>query len=274
MGTLKSWLEEADTVLVGAGSGLSVAAGMTYSGTRFTDNFADFISVYHYGDMYRASFQPYPTLSEYWAFWSRMIMINRYTAEDNGTYARLLDLLDGKDYFILTTNVDHCFQRFGFDKRRLFYTQGDYGLLQCSHPCCQETFDNEEVVRRMYEEQTDMRVPKELIPRCPHCGRPLIPNLRVDDGFVQDAGWYEAADRYRRFTERCTSDDTLFLELGVGYNTPGIIKYPFWRMTSENPRSRYACVSIGSCEIPPALGPRAVGLDMDIAEVLGGLSHC
>ena len=269
--TLADWLAECDSVVVGAGSGLSTSAGFTYDGPRFQENFADFIGKYGYGDMYRASFQRYGSLEEHWAFWSRMIAINRYDQGDNGTYAALLDLLRDRDYFVITTNVDHCFQRFGFDKSRLFYTQGDYGLWQCPKPCHHSTYDNEAAVRRMVEEQEDMRIPSELIPRCPICGRPMTMNLRVDDTFVQDFGWYEAAKRYDDFIESHSRSKVLYLELGVGFNTPGIIKYPFWNMTVRNRNARYACVNLGEAYFPEQLGDRALGLDMDIGEALRSL---
>lgn len=266
--TLKEWLDGTDTVIVGAGAGLSAAAGLEYNGRRFRDNFGDFIAKYGYRDMYSASFQRYESPEEHWAYWSRHIMMNRYLHEDNGVYADLLTLLHGKDYFVITTNVDHCFQRFGFDKERLYYTQGDYGLWQCSGPCCKKTYDNEETVRRMYSEQRDMCIPSDLVPYCPECGRPMMMNLRVDDRFVEDEGWHRAAERYSAFCRRASKKDVLFLELGVGYNTPGIIKYPFWEMSMYNPRARYARISIGSSQYPPSIKKRALGIDMDIGDVL------
>ena len=269
---LAGWIERADRILIGAGAGLSVAAGNTYSGPRFEENFGDFIGKYHFRDMYSATFQRYSSPEEHWAFWSRMILLNRYSDFDNGTYAELLGLVDGRDYFVITTNVDHCFQRAGFDKFRLFYTQGDYGLWQCSGPCRQWTYDNRDAVMRMVSSQHDMRIPSELVPRCPVCGRPMTMNLRVDGRFVQDEGWYRASERYSRFAESCGKGRTLFLELGVGYNTPGIIKYPFWEMTMRNPDSNYACINIGDCRVPDAIANRSVGLDMDIRDAVDSLS--
>lgn len=269
---LRGWIDSADRVLVGAGAGLSTAAGMYLSGPRYEREFPDFIEKYHDPSMYAAGFREYSCPEEKWAYWSRMIMLDRYLFEDNGTYAMLRELLKGKDYFVITTNVDHCFQRFGFDKSRLFYTQGDYGLWQCSKPCRQWTYDNEAAVRRMYSEQRDMRVPSELVPRCPVCGRPMAMNLRCDDTFVQDEGWYRAAERYTRFARESMRGRTLYLELGVGYNTPGIIKYPFWEMTAGNPDSHYAAVSMGSCQMPDSIRGRSVGLDMDIRTVLEELT--
>lgn len=269
---IKGWIDESDRILVGAGAGLSAAAGMVGTGPRYEEAFPDFIEKYHDPSMYVAGFRNYSCPEEKWAYWSRAIMMDRYEFEDNGTYAALLDILRGRDYFILTTNVDHCFQRFGFDKTRLFYTQGDYGLWQCSGPCCRQTYDNETTVRRMAVEQEGMRVPSDLVPMCPVCGRPMTMNLRCDETFVEDTGWHMAADRYTRFASDSMTSNTLYLELGAGYNTPGIIKYPFWRMSADNRRSHYVSVSLGSCQIPDPISKRSIGIDMDIREVLRTLS--
>ena len=266
--TLLRWVSECDSMVIGAGAGLSTSAGLTYDGPRFEENFPDFIARYGYRDMYRASFQKYGSPEEHWAFWSRMIMMNRYEQEDNGTYSALLRMVEGRDYFVITTNVDHCFQKFGFDKSRLYYTQGDYGLWQCLMPCHMSTYDNESAVRRMADEQDGMRIPSELVPHCPVCGREMTMNLRVDDTFVQDSGWYDAANRYEAFLDSHSETDTLYLELGVGYNTPGIIKYPFWNMAIRNRNSRYACVNLGEPFYPDQLGDRAIGLDMDVGLAL------
>ena len=217
---LKEELHKADAVLIGAGAGLSASAGFSYSGERFERLFGDFIEKYHISDMYAGGFYPWQSLEEYWAWWSRHIFVNRYEDAPKPVYQELLKLVEDKDYFVLTTNVDHCFQKAGFSKERLFYTQGDYGLWQCSDPCCQKTYDNEKEVRRMMAEQRDMRIPTELIPRCPVCGRPMTMNLRCDGTFVQDEGWYEAAERYEAFLEKHEGKKLLFLELGVGGNTP------------------------------------------------------
>ncbi len=269
---LKELVGEADAVVVGAGAGLSAAAGFTYSGRRFEDNFSDFIKKYGFTDMYSGGFYPFESPEEHWAYWSRYVFINRCADGDNGTYRSLLALVKGKDYFVLTTNVDHCFQRAGFDKRRLFYTQGDYGLFQCSVPCHRATYDNEAVIREMVARQRDMRIPSELIPRCPVCGRPMAMNLRADDTFVEDAGWYRAAQRYADFLRGHEGKRVLFLELGVGMNTPGIIKYPFWQMTAENPRAVYACVNAGEACALRGIGNRAVCIEGDIGEVIDRLS--
>ena len=230
-------LDRADAVVIGAGAGLSASAGFTYSGERFEKYFRDFEKKYGFHDMYSGGFYPYETLEEYWAYWSRYIWINRYTDVPRPVYEELLDLVREKEYFVLTTNVDHCFQKAGFVNKRLFYTQGDYGLFQCMEPCCQKTWDNESVIREMMERQKDMRIPSELVPRCPHCGKPMTMNLRADDSFVQDEGWYRAAERYSQFQKDHRGMRSLYLELGVGYNTPVIITYPFWKMTRQNPES-------------------------------------
>ena len=269
---LKEALASADAVVVGAGAGLSASAGMTYSGERFRRYFSDFQSRYGIRDMYSGGFYPFESLEEYWAWWSRQILVNRYEKAPKPVYDDLLKLIKDKDYFVLTTNVDHQFQLAGFDKQRLFYTQGDYGLWQCSKPCHQETYDNQETVRKMFAEQRDMRIPTELVPRCPRCGRPMTMNLRCDDTFVQDEGWYAAARRYEGFLRRHRGMQVLFLELGVGGNTPGIIKYPFWKMTLENRRATYACINQEESYVPPEIRRRSVCIAADIGHVLEQLA--
>ena len=271
---LREALDDADAVIIGAGAGLSTSAGFTYDGERFEKYFSDFERKYGFGDMYSGGFYPYDTLEEHWAYWSRNIWINRYMDAPKPVYEELFALVKDRDYFVLTTNVDHCFQKAGFDKKRLFYTQGDYGLFQCSEPCCQETWDNEETVRRMLEEQKDMRIPSELIPRCPHCGKPLTMNLRADDTFVQDKGWYEASKRYLAFAEKHQGKRILYLELGVGYNTPGIIKYPFWQLTARDENAVYACVNAGQAACPQEIAKRSICIDGDIGEVIEGVAAC
>ena len=265
---LKQALEGADAVVIGAGAGLSASAGLTYSGERFETHFKDFADKYGIRDMYSGGFYPFASLEEYWAWWSRHIMVNRYERAPKPVYDDLLNLVEGKDYFVLTTNVDHQFQLAGFDKKRLFYTQGDYGLWQCSEPCHQRTYDNEESVRQMFAEQRDMKVPSKLIPRCPVCGRPMTMNLRADDTFVQDEGWHNAADRCADFLHQHNEAAMLYLELGVGYNTPGIVKYPFWQMTAQNPRAFYACINSGEAVCPKQIKSKSICISYNIEQVL------
>lgn len=282
---LKKTLDEAKTVLIGAGSGLSTSAGFVYTGERFQTYFSDFEERYGFHDMYSGGFYPYDTLEEHWAYWSRYIWINRYMNAPKPVYGELLDLVKDKDYFVLTTNVDHCFQKAGFDKQRLFYTQGDYGLLQCSKPCHPENYENEKVVRKMVKAQgfeitengemilpngtaPKRQVPEELVPHCPKCGKPMTMNLRADDTFVQDEGWHRAAERYAEFLRRHQKGKILFLELGVGFNTPGIIKYPFWQKTKQNPKAIYACVNYGEAAAPEPIAGQAICVEGDIGEIL------
>lgn len=265
---LKELLASADAVVIGAGAGLSASAGLTYSGERFEKNFGDFKEKYGIRDMYSGGFYPFESLEEYWAWWSRHIMVNRYERAPKPVYDDLLRLVEGKDHFVLTTNVDHQFQLAGFDKKRLFYTQGDYGLWQCGKPCHQTTYDNEEIVRRMAAEQADMKVPSELIPRCPKCGRPMTMNLRCDDTFVQDAGWYQAASRYEDFLRRHEAGRVVYLELGVGANTPAIIKYPFWKYTHANPNASYVCINSGEAFTLQEIADRSLCFDADIGTLL------
>ncbi len=268
---IRERLADADAVLVGAGAGLSTAAGMEYGGERFENYFSDFHKKYGFSDMYSGGFYPFRTQEEYWAYWSRAIFVNRYDGMPGKPYTDLLKLLESKEYFVLTTNVDHCFQRAGFNKDRLFYTQGDYGLWQCSTPCCQKTYNNKETVLKMVNEQKDMKIPSELVPKCPVCGAPMTMNLRIDDTFVQDSGWYAAAGRYTDFAEKYKGKKLLLLELGVGYNTPGIIKYPFWRTAAENKNAAYVCINYGEAVCPKEIAKKAICLDTNIAKALGHL---
>ena len=272
MERLQAALQSCDAVVIGAGAGLSASAGLTYDGERFETYFSDFEAKYGFHDMYSGGFYPYHTPEEYWAYWSRYIWLNRYTPAPKPVYDDLLKLVGDKDYFVLTTNVDHCFQKAGFDKKRLFYTQGDYGLFQCSEPCCQETSDNEETVRQMVEQQKDMRVPSGLVPRCPRCGKPMTMNLRCDDTFVEDEGWHWAAERYEAFLRTRQRQKLVFLELGVGFNTPVIIKYPFWQMTAKNPKAVYACINQGQAACPQEIEKQAICIDADIGKVLKALT--
>lgn len=265
---LKAALDSAESVMVGAGAGLSTSAGFTYSGERFDENFRDFEGKYGFHDMYTGGFYPYSTPEEFWAYWSRYIFINRYLDPPKPVYYELYELVKDKDYFVITTNVDHCFQKAGFDKTRLFYTQGDYGLFQCSEPCHEKTYDNENTVRRMVAEQRDMKIPSELIPHCPVCGKPMTMNLRSDDKFVQDRGWHIACNRYERFITEHKNSRMLYLELGVGGNTPVIIKYPFWRWTKLNPKATYACINYGEAMCPSQIEDRSICINEDIGAVL------
>ncbi len=268
---LKAALQDCDAVVIGAGSGLSTAAGFTYTGERFEKYFSDFAVKYGIRDMYSGGFYLFPTQEEFWAYWSRYIYINRYQDAPKPVYENLLKLVADKDYFVITTNVDHCFQKACFDKKRLFYTQGDYGLFQCSEPCCQETFDNEAVIREMVKRQENMKVPTEILPNCPRCGKPMTMNLRCDDTFVEDEGWHKAAERYENFLRTHNGQKILFLELGVGYNTPVIIKYPFWQLTAKNPNATYACINQGQAVCPREIERQSICINADIGQVLQSL---
>lgn len=264
-------IQSADAILIGAGSGLSTADGFTYDGDRFQEHFSDFIEKYGFTDMYYAGFYSYPTPEEFWAFWSRCIFINRIDQEPGILYQTLYSLIRGKDYFILTTNVDHCFQRAGFDKHRLFYTQGDYGLWQCSLPCHNKTYDNEAAIRKMMKTQKEMRIPSSLIPRCPVCGRQMAMNLRIDDTFVEDEGWHQAKKGYQQFLKDHQDSNLLLLEIGVGNNTPGIIKYPFWQITAVHPQSYLASLNQEDHVVPDEIKSRTMLIKKDIKQVLTDL---
>lgn len=281
-------LEESDAVVIGAGAGLSTSAGLTYTGERFQRWFGDFIDRYGFTDMYSGGFHPFDSFEEHWAYWSRYIYCNRYMKAPGSAYDDLLALVRDRDSFVLTTNVDHQFQLAGFDTRRLFYTQGDYGLLQCSVPCHDRTYGNEGTVRAMLAAQgyvedgaggfhipegvrPRMEVPSDLVPRCPVCGKSMAMNLRSDDTFVEDEGWHRAAGRWADFQRRHDRMRVLYLELGVGYNTPVIIKFPFWRAVAGNPRATYACLNLGEAVAPADIERQSILIDGDISAVLAAL---
>lgn len=283
---LKRTIREADAIVIGAGAGLSTSAGFTYSGERFEKYFGDFIEKYDMKDMYTGGFIALNLPpEEKWAYWSRHIYVNRYMNPPKPVYEKLFELIKDKDYFVLTTNVDHCFQKSGFDKHRLFYTQGDYGLWQCSKPCHKKTYDNKEVVKKMLLAQgftfgedgtlaipenatLKMEIPLDLIPVCPVCGESMSMNLRADNTFVEDEGWHRASAAYSDFLRRHENLHVLFLELGVGANTPVIIKYPFWQMTLANEKSVYACINYGEAFYPSEIEDRSICIDGDIGKVL------
>lgn len=268
---LKKVIDQAQAILIGAGAGLSASAGYTYSGERFTRYFDDFRSKYGFKDMYSGGFHPFDTPEEYWAYWSRFIYYNRYKVEPKKVYRDLLEIVHHKEHFVLTTNVDHQFQLTGFERKRLFYTQGDYGLFQCSIPCHPGTYDNEDVIHQMVNGQKNMTVPSHLIPGCPVCGKPMTMNLRSDNRFVEDEGWREAATRYSDFLERHNNKQVLYLELGVGYNTPTIIKYPFWQMTSQNQKSAYVSINLEKPDCPMEIEKQSICMNSDIGQVLEAL---
>lgn len=265
---INRWLESSDAVVLGAGAGLSAAAGLSYYGERFENYFSDFKEKYGIMDMYSGGFYPFPDLETYWAWWSRHIWYNRYAAETNDVYERIFELLKDKNYFIITTNVDHQFQLHGFDKKRLFYMQGDYGLFQCSAGCHQVTYDNRAIIEEMIHEQKEMKIPAELIPYCPRCGEPMVANLRSDDRFVQDDGWYLARNSYDAFIRESKNKKTVFLELGVGMNTPVWIKYPFWQMVSENSNAKYICINLEDSMCPDDISANAVCINGDIKQII------
>ena len=284
---LKDEIADADAIVIGAGAGLSTSAGLTYSGERFSRYFYDFAQTYGIRDMYAGGFYPFPDEETRWAWWARHIYYNRYIDAPKPVYPELLSLVKDKDYFVVTTNVDHQFQRAGFDKKRLFYTQGDYGLFQSVNFENQQTYDNEAWVTKAmmaqgFEKDADgvfqvpesgiaMRIPTELIPKCPADGSDVVMNLRADESFVEDAGWHRASAAYADFLRRHEPLHVLYLELGVGANTPVIVKYPFWQMTMTNEKAVYACVNYGEAFCPKEIEGRSICLDGDIGEVLTDL---
>ena len=282
---LKKEIASADAIVVGAGAGLSTAAGFIYSGKRFEKYFFDFARAFGIRDMYSGGFYPFPDEETRWAWWARHIYFNRYVEAPKPVYRDLYELVKDKNYFVITTNVDHQFQRAGFDKKRLFYTQGDYGLFQSVDPRIQKTYDNEKWVVQAMEAQgfvrdengvfavpadgkLTMRIPAELIPRCPDDGSAVTMNLRADNSFVEDEGWHKASAAYEDFLKKHEGRHVLFLEIGVGSNTPVIVKYPFWQMTRDDPEAVYACLNYNEAYCPKQIEKQSVVIDGDCGETI------
>ena len=263
---LKKLIDEAEVVVIGAGAGLSSAAGFEYGGDFFKEHFPEMHKL-GYKDMYSAGFHHFDSSEEKWAYWAKQIFYTRYQGVKE-LYKDLLDVVKDKKYFVITTNVDHQFQLAGFDKNRLFYTQGDYGLFQCSTPCHNKTYDNEDFIHKMLKETKDNKIPSYLIPKCPICGKEMTTNLRCDDKFVEDDGWHKAAENYQKFLEDNKNKKILFLELGVGWNTPVIIKYPFIRMTHQFNNAYYACINKGDNYVPDEIKSKSLIIDDDIKKLI------
>ena len=265
---LKSSIEKSDYILIGAGAGLSVSAGFSYEGERFDKYFSEYKDKYGLTDMYSAGFYNYPTLEDFWGYFSLLVYVNRYDIPADETHLNLLEIVKNKNYFIITTNVDGRFDEANFDKDKLFKVQGDYSLFQCSVPCRQETFYNEKQIREMVKSRKNLKIQKELIPKCPHCGKNMTMNLRCDNTFVQDDNWYHSMDRYKKFLNKAKNNNILFLELGVGFNTPAIIKYSFWDMALKNENSIYASVNLNDSYAPDNLKERSICINDDIHKLL------
>lgn len=264
----KRAIDEADYVLIGAGAGLSTAAGIEYAGKRFTDNFPEFIEKYGMTDMYSSGFYPFKTSEEKWAYWAKHINLNRYSVGKTEVYQKLLNLVRDKDYFVLTTNVEHQFWINGFENERIFATQGDYGQFQCSVPCHDGLYDNEEVIRQMVANTVDCKIPSEMVPKCPVCGKEMETNLRCDDKFVEDEKWHEMYGRYSEFLEKIEGKKVVFLELGVGFNTPAIIRYPFEQMTFDNSDATLIRLNKDYADAIPQNKDRTISFDENVEEIL------
>lgn len=264
-------IRNTDCVIIGAGAGASTAAGIQYGGKRFTDNFAEFIKKYgeyYMTDMYAAGFYPYPSEEAKWGYWSKHALMNRFDPPALPLYTELYDIVKNKEYFVLTTNVDHQFYKAGFDEKRIFATQGDYGKIQCQKACHPKTYDAKDLFRKMDKARRDCLIPSELVPKCPVCGGNMAMNLRCDNYFVEDEAWHEAADRYAGFLEQHKDKKVVLLELGVGFNTPIIIRFPFEKMVREN--SSYSLIRLNMDEavVPESFGERAIGIGGDMAKAI------
>lgn len=263
----KKAIDEADYIIIGAGAGLSTAAGIEYTGERFEKYFKDFIDEYHFTDMYSSGFYPFETSEEKWAYWARHVFANRYDVGKTDVYQKLLKLVEDKEYFVLTTNVEHQFWINGFEDERIFATQGDYGLLQCGKACHDKLYDNEKQVFEWLDKTENFRIPTDLVPKCPVCGEEMDLNLRKDNYFVEDEKWHQMSVNYSNFLKKADGN-IVFLEIGVGYNTPGIIRYPFEQMTYNTPDSTLIRLNLDYPQAIPENKDRTISFDENVEEIL------
>ena len=272
----KDMIKNTDAVIIGAGAGASTAAGICYGGKRFTDNFAEFIEKYgkqYMIDMYAAGFYPFPTEEAKWGYWSKHALMNRFIPPALPMYLELLDIVKDKEYFVLTTNVDHQFWKARFDSDRIFATQGDYGKIQCERGCHPKTYDAEKLFRKMDASRKDCLIPTELVPKCPVCGGRMAMHLRCDNNFVEDESWHAAADRYADFLEECKEKKVVLLELGVGFNTPTIIRLPFEKLVRENESYSLIRLNMDEAAVPQSFGDRVIGISGDMAKAISDLKR-
>ena len=233
---IREAIKDAEYIIIGAGAGLSTAAGLEYGGQRFIDNFSDYISKYQMTDMYTAGFYPFETLEEKWGYWSKHIYINDVGAEGTRLYEKLHELVKDKQYFVITTNVDNQFTKSGFPSNKVYATQGSYNYFQCSKACHDSLYKNTGIIKEMVDNiDEELKIPGDMVPYCPKCGEPLDTNLRKDSYFVEDVYWHKQKEAYQKFLNEAKNHKTVLLEFGVGFNTPAIIRFPFESMTEKMP---------------------------------------
>ncbi len=266
-------ITDADYILIGAGAGLSAAAGLTYGGKRFTDLFPEFIEKYGVTDMYSACFYPFPSEEARWGYWSKHVYVNRIQPQALPLYQKVKELVRNKNYFVLTTNADHQFYKAGFGDNHIFATQGDYGLIQCKRGCHAKTYDDIEMMNQMHQARRDCKIPSYMIPRCPVCGGPMEMNLRCDQYFVEAAAWHEAERRFGEFVDVCQDKKTVLLELGIGFNTPTIVRFPFEKLAGNHSNMTLVRLNLDEAIVPESLGKRAIGINADIQKSIGDIAR-
>ena len=264
----KELIKNADYILIGAGAGLSTSAGIEYTGKRFKDNFSEFIKKYNFTDMYTSGFYDFETEEEKWAYWAKHMHINNIGAEATKLYKDILKLIKNKEYFVITTNVDDQFYKSGFDENKIFAIQGSYRYIQCSQACHNKVYDATEIVKEMISKTKDCKIPTELVPICPVCGEVMETNLRKDSYFVQDDRWYIQNKRYEEFLTKAKNKELLLIELGVGFNTPGIIRFPFEQMVYQTDNWKLVRLNKDNCETILNIENRYIPLQNNISEII------
>lgn len=270
-------IQKADYVLMGAGAGLSTAAGAVYGGTWFEKNFKEFKEKYGNGpymqDMYSAGFHPYPDEESFWGYWSKQAILGGIDLDVTPLYKDILKLLKDKRIFCLSTNADGQFQKAGYKEEQIFCTQGDYFHIQCQKACHQRTYNAVKLFKQMDQARKNCQIPTYMVPKCPICGGPMTMNLRCDQYFVQDEAWYQAEKRFGDFLNEAlkSQKNLLLLELGVGFNTPTIIRFPFEKLVKENKQVNLIRLNLNEAVIPESIEQQAVGINKDIKQTIKDL---
>ncbi len=265
-------LDQADAIVIGAGAGLSAAAGLDYSGPEFKKEFADYIDKYKFPDLYSSSFYDFPTEEERWARWARHIDYARFRPDAFPLYRELLELVKDRNYFVITTNVDVQFRKAGFDPEKIFEVQGDYGLMQCAVGCHPKVYSDKETVENILHHSHDLTVDSAYVPVCPVCGGNMDVHVRKNQFFVQDENWDKAAERYEKFMAHyADKGSVVLLELGIGFNTPAIIRYPFEQITYRNPKATLIRLNSDYPHGPKETAARTISFTENMEKVISNL---
>lgn len=271
-------IKNSDKILIGAGAGMSASGGISYADEVLFKKW--FPRYYSMGMRSLVDMQSIfwnvdeKNARSYWGYWANHIKHIRYDSPALKPYIDLFKLVKDKNYFVITTNVDGQFGKAGFAKKKIFEPQGEYALFQCDKPCKKEVFDNKEMINKMISNMDTniMKIREEDIPRCPYCKRLLKPNLRIDDSFVEEPHLVNL-DSYENFIHSSKKDSLVLIELGVGFDTPVIIRYPFQNIVYNYPNSSLIRINLDYADVPCEIENRSVSIKADIKKALNDISN-